>query len=84
MGLDELEATLYYQIIKERIEIIKKFQQITDDDMREKVIQEYLFNHLWGLYGAVFAQPIADIVTVIISMLVCLTIMHKQLEKGLK
>lgn len=49
LGLDELEATLYYQIIKERIEIIKKFQQITDDDMREKVIQEYLFNHLWLL-----------------------------------
>lgn len=49
LGLDELEATLYYQIIHERIEIIKKFQQITDDDMREKVIQEYLFNHLWLL-----------------------------------
>lgn len=47
--LDELEATLYYQIIKERIEIIKKFQEITDDDMREKVIQEYLFKHLWLL-----------------------------------
>lgn len=49
LGLDELEATLYYQIVKERIEIIKKFQAITDDDMRERVIQEYLFNHLWLL-----------------------------------
>ena len=49
LGLDELEATLYYQIIKERIEIIKKFQQITDDDMRERIIQEYLFDHLWLL-----------------------------------
>ena len=49
LGLDELEATLYYQIIKERIEIIKKFREITDDDMREKVIQEYLFDHLWLL-----------------------------------
>lgn len=47
--LDEIEATLYYQIIKERIEVIKKFQEITDDDMREKVIQEYLFDHLWLL-----------------------------------
>lgn len=49
LGLDELEATMYYQIIKERIEIIRKFQQITDDNMREKVIQNYLFNHLWLL-----------------------------------
>lgn len=49
LDLDDLEATMYYQIIKERIEVIKKFQQITDDNMREKVIQEYLFNHLWLL-----------------------------------
>ena len=49
LGLDELEATMYYQIIKERIAIIRKFQQITDDNMREKVIQEYLFDHLWLL-----------------------------------
>lgn len=49
IGLDELEATLYYQIIKERIEVIKKFQNITDEDALEKVIQEHLFNHLWLL-----------------------------------
>lgn len=49
LGLDELEATLYYQIVKERIEVIKKFHEITSDDMREKVIQEYLFDHLWLL-----------------------------------
>lgn len=49
IGLDELEATLYYQIIKERIEVIKKFQNITNEDALEKVIQEHLFNHLWLL-----------------------------------
>lgn len=49
IGLDELEATLYYQIIKERIEVIKKFQNITNEDALEKVIQEHLFNHLWSL-----------------------------------
>lgn len=49
LGLDELEATLYYQIVKERIEVIKKFQTIVNDNMREKIIQEYLFNHLWLL-----------------------------------
>ena len=37
----------------------------------------FLFNHLWGLYGAVFAQPMADFVTVILSMTVCLSIMHR-------
>lgn len=49
VGLDELEATLYYQIIRERIEVIRKFQDITDDNALEKVIQSHLFNHLWLL-----------------------------------
>lgn len=49
IGLDEIEATLYYQIIKERMEIIKAFQHITDANALEKVIQKYLFNHLWLL-----------------------------------
>lgn len=49
IGLDELEATLYYQIIKERIAVIQKFRDITDEDALEKVIQEHLFNHLWLL-----------------------------------
>lgn len=48
-GLDEIEATLYYQIVKERIEVIKIFQNITDDNALEKVIQQHLFNHLWLL-----------------------------------
>lgn len=48
-GLDELEATLYYQIIRERIEVIRKFQGLTDDNALEKVIQDHLFNHLWLL-----------------------------------
>ena len=48
-GLDEIEATLYYQIIRERIEVIKIFQNITDENALEKVIQTHLFNHLWLL-----------------------------------
>ena len=48
-GFDDIEATLYYQIIKERTEVIKAFQQIVDDESKERVIQEYLFNHLWLL-----------------------------------
>lgn len=48
-GLDEIEATMYYQIIKERMEVVKKFQSITDENAIEKVIQQHLFNHLWLL-----------------------------------
>ena len=49
-GLDEIEETLYYQIIRERMEVIKQFEKIVDDeDALEKVIQLHLFNHLWLL-----------------------------------
>lgn len=48
-GLDEIEATLYYQIIRERMEVIKAFKNITEENALEKVIQTHLYNHLWLL-----------------------------------
>ncbi|WP_036740127.1 MULTISPECIES: hypothetical protein [unclassified Paenibacillus] len=47
--LDDLEAFLYYQIIKERIEVIRVLQDKVDANDLEKVIQEHFFNHLWLL-----------------------------------
>ena len=48
-GLDELEATLYYQIVKDRLEVIEKFRSAVSDNTKEKLIQKYLFDHLWLL-----------------------------------
>lgn len=49
-GLDDIEATLYYQIIKERIDVISAMKKITiDEDSLEKIVQKHLFNHLWLL-----------------------------------
>lgn len=47
-GVDELEATHYYYITKGRLEIIQKFIDLSPN-VKEKMIQEYLFNHLWLL-----------------------------------
>ena len=46
---DALEAALYRDIVKSRLEVISKFQEIVDEDRLEKVLQEYLFDHLWLL-----------------------------------
>ena len=46
---DVLEAALYRDIVKSRLDAIKDFQGIVDDDAKEKVLQKYLFNHLWLL-----------------------------------
>lgn len=46
---DSLEGSLYRDIVKSRLDAIKDFQAIVDEDAKEKVLQKYLFNHLWLL-----------------------------------
>ncbi len=46
---DSLEASLYRDIVKSRLDAIKDFQGITDDNAKESVLQRYLFDHLWLL-----------------------------------
>ena len=49
LQLDDLEATAYYQTISKRLKVIKAFENIVDDNAKEKIIQEYMFDHLWVL-----------------------------------
>lgn len=47
---DQIEATLYYKITKERLEIINTLQRLVyDENTLEKILQEYLFKYLWLL-----------------------------------
>ncbi|WP_202795858.1 BbrUII/HgiDII family restriction enzyme [Shewanella baltica] len=48
-SIDDIEATLYHQITSQRLAVIERFKSITDENELEKVVQEYLFNHLWLL-----------------------------------
>ena len=49
-NFDEIEASLYHQITRERIAIIKTLQdKVTDENALEKVIQKHLFKYLWLL-----------------------------------
>lgn len=47
--LDQIEATLYHQIVRERLQVIRALEEKVDEDAREKVIQQHLFEHLWLL-----------------------------------
>lgn len=48
--LDDVEESSYAEIIKQRLEVIKKFKNIANDPTAlEKVAQKYLFDHLWLL-----------------------------------
>lgn len=48
-GVNDLEESMYYQIVKQRMDIIEKFENITEQDQKEKVLQEYLYKNLWLL-----------------------------------
>ena len=47
--MDKLEGAHYLNITRCRLEVIKKFQDLVDENARERVMQEYLFDHLWLL-----------------------------------
>lgn len=47
--LTDLEANMYFDIAYERVEVIKKFQAHLDANDKEKLLQKYLFDHLWLL-----------------------------------
>lgn len=46
---DSLEAALYRDIVNNRLEAVSEFSKLQNDDVREKVLQKYLFDHLWLL-----------------------------------
>ncbi|WP_419928956.1 ATP-binding protein [Candidatus Poriferisocius sp.] len=47
--LDDLEASAYYQISKDRLEVIGKLNDLVDENAKEKVLQNHLHKHLWLL-----------------------------------
>ena len=46
---DDLEATLYCDITRNRLTAINAFENLVDANKIEKTLQKYLFNHLWLL-----------------------------------
>ncbi len=48
-GIDDVEAVLYAQIARGRLEVIQKLTDLVDGDAKERAIQTHLFNHLWLL-----------------------------------
>ena len=46
---DALEGSLYVDIVRSRLDVLKVLRGLVDDDAKERVLQEYLFDHLWLL-----------------------------------
>lgn len=50
--VDDLEAVEYHRIARVRLEVIRRLEGLVDEDAKERVIQELLFDHLWLLHPA--------------------------------
>lgn len=46
-SIDEVEAALYHQIVRGRIEVIRAFEGMVEDDDLEVELQKKLFENLW-------------------------------------
>lgn len=68
--LDDIEAAEYAEITRGRVEIIRKLEGLVDEDAKERVIQEFLFDHLW-LLSPSWERPTAN------------PMMEKRVEKAL-
>jgi len=47
--LNNIEAAYYYNIVQERLSVIKKMKDVTDENALEKVVQDLLSKNLWLL-----------------------------------
>ena len=47
--LDAIEAANYREIVNERLKVIQKLSENVAEDVKERVLQEYIFDHLWLL-----------------------------------
>ena len=47
--IDAIEAANYREIVKERLKVIQKLSDNVAEDVKELVLQEYIFDHLWLL-----------------------------------
>ncbi len=47
--LSSLEGALYREIVKVRLDVIKEFEALIDENEKEKVLHKHLFENLWLL-----------------------------------
>lgn len=45
--VDALERSYYGQIVRMRLAVIKKLREMLKEDVKEKVLQQHVFDHLW-------------------------------------
>ena len=50
--LQDIEATLYWEIANERVKVIRQLAESCDSNAKERVLQKHIFDNLWLLNPA--------------------------------
>lgn len=48
-NVQDVEESLYYDIVQQRLQVIEELKDHLDNNVKERVVQTYLFEHLWLL-----------------------------------
>ena len=47
VDVNSFEAARCYKIVQERLEVIEKLQEMVDENLKERALQEHIFKELW-------------------------------------
>ncbi len=47
LDVQDLEASLYWQITSQRLAVVKKLDQAQHDSVKEKIVQDHIYKNLW-------------------------------------
>jgi hypothetical protein len=47
VSIEDIEAALHHDIIEQRLAVVRKLEQHNQNKVKERVVQEHIYNHLW-------------------------------------
>lgn len=47
LSVEDLEAMMYHDIVAQRLAVVTKLKSHNQDQVRERVVQEHIYSHLW-------------------------------------
>lgn len=47
VSIEDIEASMYHDIVRQRLAVIKKLDEHQQDAVKERVVQDHIYEHLW-------------------------------------
>ncbi len=47
LSIEDIEASMHYSIFEQRLAVIRKLREHSDNQVKERVVQDHIYNNLW-------------------------------------